>query len=79
MSAPAQPFHYNASQKTILNYFTSSDGGYWCTVNAYGLIHTIGPYETEFSCIKAAKAQVTLNLTMAKEKVKRGDQVVPLW
>jgi len=79
MSTPAQPFRYDASEKPALNYFTSSDGKFWCTVNAYGLIHTIGPYELEFSCIKAAKAQVALNLTMAKEKVKRGDQAVPLW
>jgi len=79
MLTPAQPFRYNASEKPVLNYFTSSDGKFWCTVNAYGLIHTIGPDETEFSSIKAAKAQVTLNLTMAKKKVARGDQVIPLW
>jgi len=79
MHAPIQPFRYDASEKPDLNYFTSDDGGLWCTVSAYGLTHTIGPYNTEIACIRAAKAQVALNLTMAKEKVRRGDQVVPLW
>lgn len=79
MHAPAQPFRYDATGKFDLNYFTSGDGGLWCTVSAYGLTHTIGPYNTEIACIRAAKAQVALLINHGKKKVSRGDQVVPLW
>lgn len=70
MRIPAQSFRYDALEKSDLNYFTSSDGELWCTVSAYGLTHTIGPYNTEIACIRAAKAQVALLLTMAKEKAR---------
>ena len=74
-----EPFHFDESGAPVLDFSTTSDGAHWCTVHAYGLSNTIGPFEQLDKCKYEAGRQVELQLRMARLKVERGDLIIKLW